>query len=194
VSTQLSSFTLTWTALGLFISFLAVAAVDGVYFHFRRFRLWAHADTRLEHGLHTARALTVPPMIAALFLPGRASLVAAVALVALDTIFALLDAAVEWKSRRRLGGLPHGEYIAHLVATALHVAAVAVAFVARAMPSPATTSGWSGGIMPIVGALVVATALGAIHHVVLLVKGVDPIRSGQLERPGAGPGPSLGGP
>jgi len=174
VNTLGSNLTLVWTSLGLFIAFLAVAALDGVHYHFNRFRLWAHADSRLEHGLHTVRAFLMPPLIAALFLPGRAWLFTSIALVVLDEVAAALDVAVEWKSRRRHGGLPQGEYVVHLVATTFHVAAVALAFVAKALPSTDTSSACSGCIMPIVGALVVVTSLGAVHHGVLLVKGVDP--------------------
>jgi hypothetical protein len=169
VSTQLSNLTLVWASLGFFVAFLAVAAIDGIYFHFKRFRLWAHAESRLEHALHTARAFAMPPMIAGLFLPGPFWLVVAIVFVVLDEVAAGLDVAVEWKSRRPHGGLPQGEYIAHLVATTFHIVAVTLAFVAKAMPAAET----SPYILPIVGVLVIGTSLGAIQHAILCAKGAD---------------------
>jgi hypothetical protein len=164
---QLSNLTLVWTSLGFFVAFLLAAAIDGVYFHFKRFRLWAHAESRCEHGLHTARAFAIPLMIAALYLPGRGWLLTAVLVVAFDTVVAALDVAVEWKSRRPHGGLPQGEYVVHLIATAFHVVAEVLAFVAKANETPHE----SALIAPVVGVLIVATSFGAIHHAILLVKG-----------------------
>ncbi len=171
MNNAISNVTLVWASLAFFVAFLAVAAIDGVYFHVKKFRLWAHAESRLEHGLHTVRAFTMPAMIAALFLPGRSWLISAIALFVLDCVAAVLDVAVEWKSRRRYGGLPQGEYAVHLAATLLHVAAVTLAFVARGLPVTETPSACSGCVMPVVAILVASTSLGAIHHGVLCARG-----------------------
>lgn len=45
---------LTWISLLFFAVFPLVAAVDGIYDHLHRFRLWAQRDTWWEHVLHTA--------------------------------------------------------------------------------------------------------------------------------------------
>lgn len=164
---------LYWLALGFFVAFLGVAAVDGVYFHLGRFRLWAHAETRLEHAVHTARAVLMPPAIAALFLPGSGWRIAAM-LVALDTAAAALDVAVEWESRSVFGGLPRGEYATHLVATALHVAACTLAFAAKLLPDAGSSPACPGCAVPIVLALVLVTSLTAIQHIVLLARGRKP--------------------
>jgi len=157
-----------WPSLALFSLFFVAAAVDGMYFHFRRFRLWEHAETRTEHALHTARAVLMPPTIALLFTPGKAALVCAAVLVGLDFLVALLDVVVERRSRERFGGLPHGEYMTHLVATVFHVGAETLAFAGR-------LSDTADPLCPAANALVIAMVVGsslvAIQHVVLLTRG-----------------------
>jgi hypothetical protein len=160
-----------WPSLVLFLAFFAVAAIDGVYFHFRRFRLWAHAETRLEHALHTTRAVLAPPMIALLYAAGDPALVGAAVLVVLDGFAALADVAVERRSRERFGGLPHGEYLTHLAATAFHVAAIALAFAARLSADAAVAPPGAELARHLVIVMVAGSSLGAIHHVLLLARG-----------------------
>jgi hypothetical protein len=173
------SMILVWPSLLLFVGFFAVAAVDGLYFHFRRFRLWAHAETWTEHALHTARALLMPLTLAFLFLPGRAPLAAAAVFAGLDLVAGGLDVMVERRSRERFGGLPHGEYVAHLLATTLHVSAEALAFSARLFTdAPLADVAYPRAASALVIALVAGAFIGAVHHVVLLARGY-----GEVERP-----------
>jgi NADH:ubiquinone oxidoreductase subunit 2 (subunit N) len=169
---------LTWLSLASLGAFFAVAALDGFYFHILRFRLWAHADSRTEHLVHTVRALLMAPIVWLLYLGDRASLSVAAALVALDFVATVLDVAIEPRSRRRFGGLPRAEIAAHVLATVFHVAAIALAFASRlsaahpAHPECVTllAFGFIGG-----------SALAAVHHVVLVACGLR-LSSWQVER------------
>jgi hypothetical protein len=160
-----------WPSLVFFLAFFAVAAVDGVYFHLRRFRLWQHGDTRLEHALHTGRAVLIPPTIAALFTPGRGTLYMAAGLVAADLLIAALDVIVERRSRERFGGLPHGEYVTHLVATVFHTVAITLAFVGRIFPEAGPATACPSCAQAVVIVLVAGATLGAVQHVALLLRG-----------------------
>jgi hypothetical protein len=153
-----------WPALALFVAFLATAAVDGVWFHERRFRLWAHPETRLEHALHTIRALLLPPTIYFLF---RDALALALACIALDFVAAVFDVVVERRSRRRFGGLAHGEYAVHLLATLLHGSALALAVTARLVGAVPLGTVGDGAVL----VLVLGSSIAAIQHVVLLLRG-----------------------
>jgi hypothetical protein len=158
-----------WPSLALFSAFFVAAAFDGMYFHFRRFRLWEHAETRTEHALHTARAVLMPPTIAMLFSPGNAALVCAAFLVGLDFVVAMLDVMVERRSRERFGGLPHGEYVTHVLATVFHVGAETLAFAGRFSEGATRLGVWENAL---VITMVVGSSVVAIQHVVLLARGL----------------------
>lgn len=159
---------LIWISLSLFIAFCLVAAVDGFYYHVHKFGLWAHPDSWAEHLLHTMRAVLAPPMLWAFFVADGPVLIFAATLVGLDVVATALDVRVEPASRRRFGGLPRGEWIAHVFATLIHVAALATAFAARSTGEGLPAS-------PVFGVLVLGLVLGstaaAVHHVVLAVRG-----------------------
>ena len=159
---------LTWISLLFFAVFLLVAAVDGIYYHLHRFRLWAQRDTWREHVLHTVRAALVPAMLWALFAARGPVAPLLAVLVGVDVVVTLIDVRAERTSRRRFGGLPRGEWRVHVVATALHVAALGAGFAAK-LAGEAPPAG------PGFGALVAAALLGstdaAAHHVALAVRG-----------------------
>lgn len=157
-----------WTSLVLFTVFLFVAAIDGFYYHLHRFRLWAHPDTWAEHVLHTARAVLTPPILWALYAAEGPGLTFAAVLVGLDVVATMLDVRAEPDSRRRFGGLPRGEWAVHVVATLLHVAALAIAF----------TAGWVGEALPstpvfgfLAYGLILGSTVAAVQHVALAVRG-----------------------
>jgi hypothetical protein len=81
-----------------------------------------------------------------------------------------IDVATERDSRARLGGLPHGEYVAHLLATTLHVGAIATAFFARALAGESLALTPPGAI--VVDALVAGAALSTVQHLAYLVLGI----------------------
>jgi hypothetical protein len=165
---------LFWSLIPLLAAF-ALGAIDGIYFHLERFRLFAQAETRREHCLHTVRAFLVLPALGLLYLVearGLALQLAALA-VAADVGVMLADLAEERRSRLSLGGLPHAEYVVHVIANGLHAVALALAFASRPPDawSPSAPMVAPSGL-PFAAWLVVAllflSAVGAtLQHVVL---------------------------
>lgn len=152
-----------WSSFAILNLLLVVGAVDGLYLHLWRFRLFARPESRFEHALHTVRALLIPPTIWLLFVEPTPHLVAAGALVALDQIAMIVDIWVEPRSRRNLGGVPRSELLVHFTAVSLHATALALAFVGRAggaaLP-PAMASMAIGAV--------VTGSLTAVVHLALL--------------------------
>jgi hypothetical protein len=159
----------------LFAAFL-LGAVDGLYFHLRRYRLFAFAESRREHLLHTLRAFLVLPPLTLLYLADVTGpcLWAAAAAIAIDQVMLGLDLREEATSRRRFGGLAPAEYQIHVVANGLHGIALALALASR------PTTAWSlsacsvgasslpGAIQALVGVLWLASAVAAVQHLALL--------------------------
>jgi hypothetical protein len=159
----------------LFAAFL-LGAIDGVYFHLRRYRLFAFPESRAEHVLHTARAVLVLPPLALLYLGNAAGMClwTAAASIAVDQVMLALDLREEATSRRRFGGLSPAEYQIHVGANGLHGIALALALASR----PA--SAWSLSacsleasslplaIQGMVAAVWLASAVAVIQHVLLL--------------------------
>jgi hypothetical protein len=160
----------------LFGAFL-LGALDGVYFHLRRYRLFAFTETRGEHVLHTVRAFLVLPPLGLLYLADASGvcLWTAVASIAVDQIMLALDLREEATSRTRFGGLAPAEYQIHVAANGLHGIALALALASR----PTTAWGLSAcslgasslplAVQGLVAALWLAAAIAAIQHVVLLL-------------------------
>jgi hypothetical protein len=154
---------------------LGIGAVDGLYFHLRRFRLYEHAESRFEHAIHTGRAWLAVPALALLYLvdSGGPALYAALGVVLADQVLAGLDLWVERKSRARWGGVPHGEYVVHVVAHAFHGIGIALAFASR----PGWAWSWSASSQAsslpelarwLVVVLAGGAAIAAVQHVFLL--------------------------
>ena len=153
-----------------------LGAVDGIYFHLNRYRLFAHAESRAEHALHTVRSWLVLPVLALLFLADAsgAFLWTAVACVALDQAVLILDLLAEARSRRRFGGLSAAEYQVHVLANGMHGIALALALASRPL------SAWSFNAhsltmsyLPfeaqlLVGGLLLAATVATVQHVALL--------------------------
>jgi hypothetical protein len=171
---------LTWISLLFLLGFFVAGGLDGIYFHIARFRLWSRPESRLEHALHAARAVLLPPTIWALYLADRrVGLSLAVFLVALDVIATVMDVIVEPESRKGIGGLPLGEVALHVAATVFHVGALGLAFAAQiydVAPPRAEV------VMMIATALVVMSSIAAVHHLVLIACGSPAFRCGRKER------------
>ena len=97
-----------------------VGAFDVFYFH-RGAGLTTRADTRVEGWIHAARGIIYPLqfVLVAEFQLHGAWYAAFVALLVLDVAIAVADVAVEPRSRRAQGGLPAGEYAAHMLLSLL---------------------------------------------------------------------------
>jgi hypothetical protein len=119
--------------------FGAVAAVDGLYLHLWKYRLYARPESRREHKLHTAQGALFVPVVFLLFYGdfGGAALWTGVLFLAFEQVVEILDVLDERDSRAGLGGLSSTEYALHAVAITARTAAVALALAAKPL------SAWS---------------------------------------------------
>lgn len=152
-----------------------LGAIDGLYFHLQRYRLFAHSESRYEHWLHSVRAILVLPPLTLLYLASASGwyLWAAAACIAADQVALALDLRAEATSRRRFGGLSAAEYQIHVAANGMHGVALALALGSRPV------SAWSVGlsrmessslptaVQVVLGMLWLASAIAAVQHVVL---------------------------
>lgn len=116
----------------LMLVFAGLAFFDGIYLHLWRYRLFAYADTRREHQLHTIRAWLFPLWIYLLFgVHLQGWLLLAIAVAGLDLLMQAADMIEEGTARRRFGGLSSGEYVLHGALTAVHASGLTLALLAR---------------------------------------------------------------
>jgi hypothetical protein len=163
------------SVLPLFGAFL-LGAIDGVYFHLRRYRLFAFPESRGEHVLHTVRAFLVLPPLALLYLADASGLClwTAAASIAVDQVMLALDLRTEATSRSRFGGLAPAEYQIHVVANGLHGIALALALASRPVSAWSLSACSLGAsdlpiaIQTLVAFLWLASGVAAIQHGLLL--------------------------
>jgi hypothetical protein len=152
-----------------------LGAVDGLYFHLQRYRLFAHPESRYEHWLHSIRAILVLPALGLLYLASASGwyLWAAAACIAADQVALALDLRAEATSRRRFGGLSAAEYQIHVAANGMHGIALALALASRPVSAwSLDLSGIASSSLPTtvqvsLGILWLASAIAAVQHVVL---------------------------
>jgi hypothetical protein len=162
-----------------------LGAIDGLYFHLQRYRLFAHAESRYEHWLHSVRAILLLPPLTLLYLADSTGwyLWAAAACIAADQVALVLDLRAEATSRRAFGGLSAAEYQIHVAANGLHAVALTLAIVSRPVSAWSLTPSeiaWSSlplAAHGVVGMLWLASAVAAIQHVVLGVAGRSELSS-----------------
>jgi hypothetical protein len=147
--------------------FGVVAAVDGLYLHLWKYRLYARPESLREHKLHTAQGALFAPVVFFLFYQnfGGAALWAGVLFLAFEQVIEILDVLDERDSRASLGGLSPAEYALHVVAITARTAAVALALAARppsawSLDAPLVTGpghAWASsvGLQMVVGNLLV---------------------------------------
>jgi hypothetical protein len=135
-----------------------IALLDGVVVHLVRERLHRRPGSRVEHLLHTGRALVFPLILFCFF--GRAGFTLGIAALIVDQVLEIADMTIERRSRAYSGGLRTSEYLLHGAALTLRSAAIACSF-AAGTPSPAVVS--------LVEVLLPGAILGAILHVVLII-------------------------
>ncbi len=152
------------TAASLCLLALAMfAAWDGIVVHVVQEKLPCREHSRLEHGIHTLRALLFPLILATFFI-SRTTLVVGLALIALDQVAEVWDMAIERKSRAHSGGLRSFEYVLHGAMITLRSAGVAFALSARASrPAEVLIP-----VEPLASWLLPGSVLVAILHVALL--------------------------
>ena len=156
------------TAATVFLMiFGLVAAVDGLYLHLWKYRLYARPESRREHKLHTAQGALFVPIVFLLFYGdfGGAALWAGVLFLALEQAVEIMDVLDERDSRASIGGLSSTEYALHAVAITARTAAVALALAAKplaawSLDAPLVTGPgheWAGsvGLQMVVGNILV---------------------------------------
>ncbi|MDQ3141597.1 MAG: hypothetical protein M3Q56_05045 [Bacteroidota bacterium] len=114
--------------LTILLSLFAILAIlDGLYLHLIKFRLYEHAESKIEHLTHTIRAILFPGILYFFFLAENKTILQfGIILVVLDIVVLGIDAYMETDSRKFMGGLPRWEYILHLFVNGFHFASVAV--------------------------------------------------------------------
>ena len=109
--------------------FAGLGAVDIVYFHIYRFRLFRISASRAEHLTHLVRTglfLCVLLWVVCIEAHGVYSLLLP-SLLLLDFLNSMADVLLEPRSRRPLGGLPSAEYAIHMLTMAVNGAILLVA-------------------------------------------------------------------
>jgi hypothetical protein len=117
----------------------AIGAVDVLYFHLYRFRLFAQDGSVAEEVTHLCRHAIFLALVALLSggTPSPAIDNVILGLFAVDMVNSIADVLLERRSRDRLGGLPSIEYLVHIVSTFAMGLAVASYILLRGTPLPA---------------------------------------------------------
>lgn len=115
------------------LAFGIIGIIDGFYYHLWKFKLHKHPETRFEHITHTIRAAAFLALLYLFFFNdfGGKLFLLGVGIVILDIVVLIIDLIAEGDSRRNLGGLPHKEYIVHVIANSLHFISLALIMVAK---------------------------------------------------------------
>jgi len=94
-----------------------IGAIDAMYFHSIKYKLYANPASRMEQVTHIVRAFMLG--VAVLFLvtyePNGAWFWALGAVFVFDFINNVIDVSLEYASRENLGGLQREEYIVHII-------------------------------------------------------------------------------
>jgi hypothetical protein len=147
------------------LALAGLAFWDGIVVHVAQERLPCRDESRLEHGIHTGRAVLFPFILATFFV-SKTTLAMGLGFIALDQIAEIWDMAVERKSRIHSGGLRSFEYVLHGLMITLRAAGIAFSLSARgssgldaAMLPTATLASW----------LLPGSILVAVLHVALFL-------------------------
>ena len=110
----------------LLILWSLVGSFDAAYYHDKKYSLHLHSESIKEHLYHTIRVICYPFIIFSLFYKNFNGIILWIGIltIIIDTIFFMLDAFEEKNSRKKWGGLPHGEYITHLISNTFHYCAI----------------------------------------------------------------------
>ncbi|HYM61300.1 MAG TPA: hypothetical protein VEZ11_10440 [Thermoanaerobaculia bacterium] len=138
-------------ALWLLLAAGPIGAIDVVYFHIWKFRLYSRPQSRWEEICHLVRGAVVPAIFAALLLgrPEGAAFWIVAAIFALDTANSLIDTMIEPASRAPIG-VPPAELAVHFIGATLMGAAWATFLIAGWPGRNATTAivRWAAGTLP----------------------------------------------
>tara|TARA_Y100000758_G_scaffold9001_1_gene6955 strand:- start:23 stop:517 length:495 start_codon:yes stop_codon:yes gene_type:complete len=152
---------LLWSLLGSF---------DLTYYHDKKYALHLHVESIREHVYHTIRAICYPIIIFSIFYKNFQGIIfwLGVSAIIIDTIFFILDAFEEKNSRKKWGGLSHGESITHLFSNTFHYCAITTILLAKIYLSPSTEYPQYLSIISII--FVIGGTFTAIQHICRLYK------------------------
>jgi hypothetical protein len=158
------------------ILFVFVGAIDGIYFHLWKYRLYAHSESLYEHKLHTIRVFLFAAIVFLLFYKnfGGVLLWIGVLLILIDLVVEMLDVIYENRSRAKLGGLSTQEYATHIVVTTLRIAAITLVLAAKPFSawnpysSLLLESGYSAWVSIIALIIVMGYLLVGVLHIWLM--------------------------
>ena len=96
-----------------------IGAIDVLYFHLYRFRLYEQPASVAEQTTHLVRGLIFAAVLALVTFSAGSPMaaVALLGLAVLDLLNSAADVLLERGSREPLGGLPSVEYLLHVLAT-----------------------------------------------------------------------------
>lgn len=133
-----------------------IGAIDVLYFHIYKFRLYGRQESAAEQVTHLSRAALFLVMTAiVLFSDGSpAARLFLIGIFSLDLLNTVIDVILEKDSRENLGGLPSGEYLLHIVGTFFTGVAVATFWWHSSSAGfsgfEPTTVQWTRGILTLV--------------------------------------------
>jgi len=132
---------MTLLVLGMIVP---IGAIDVLYYHLHRFRLYEREQSVAEELTHLARHVTFVALVALLAGGVRDAWTdaAILALFAFDLLNSSADVLLEPRSRASLGGLPPGEYFLHFLGTFGTAAATATYVFERSELPIAPAQGW----------------------------------------------------
>ena len=142
---------MTLLALGILLVAAPVGAVDVVYFHLWKFRLFSRPQSRMEEVTHIARGIAVPAIFVFLLLgsPTGTFFFIVGALFLFDLLNSLIDTMIEPASRAPIG-VPPNELALHFIGASLMAAAFAVFLIGgwADRSGPAAVVPWPPGTFP----------------------------------------------
>jgi hypothetical protein len=117
-----------------------IGAIDMLYFHLWKYRLYASPRSRGETVTHILRSITVAALawVLAHYRPMGTWFWAIGALFVIDFVNSVIDVAIEPRSRAALGGVPAAESVIHTVGTTALGAIAALYF----------SHGWQDRLLP----------------------------------------------
>lgn len=133
---------MTLTLLVL-VAIAPIGAIDVLYYHLYRFRLFERSESAAEELTHLVRSVVF--VVAVLLLARGVDETTdriVLALLVADLVNSALDVWLEPRSRAALGGLPRGEYLLHFLGTFGSGLAAATYLFERTRLPLAPATGW----------------------------------------------------
>ena len=122
-----------------------LGAVDVLYFHIYRLRLYAQPGSAAEEITHLARHVLFTAIVLTLLLQPPFTSAVVLTLFGLDLLNSVADVLLEKRSRAPLGGLPSAEYLIHVLASLVTGMAVSAFWwaPAAALTASQLARGWA---------------------------------------------------